>query len=96
MKKNKSDLIVTASAKAKPGKENELEQALPEVAGPAREQPGCVSFSFYQYADDHAAIIGLERWASTHEHDQHLSRPHVQNGRHPRRTAKYSFLHDQG
>jgi len=62
MKKNKADLIVIASAKARPGKENVLEQALLEVAGPTREQPGCVSFSLYRSADDPAVIIGLERW----------------------------------
>jgi len=78
MKKSKSDLIVIASAKAQPGKEKVLEQALLEVAGPTRLQPGCVSFSLYHSIDDPMVIIGFERWASSEEHDQHLKGAHVQ------------------
>src|SRR5438105_3713959 len=37
-----SDLIVIASAKAQPDEVGTLEQALREVAGPTRLQPGCV------------------------------------------------------
>lgn len=78
MIKNTSDLLVIASAKAKPGKETELEQALLEVAGPTRAQPGCVSFSIYHSLEDPTILIGLERWASNEAHEQHLQGAHVQ------------------
>jgi quinol monooxygenase YgiN len=78
MKSVKSDLIVIAAAKAKPGKEAELEQALREVAGPTRAQPGCVQFSLYRRQDTSATIIGFERWASEAHHQQHLQGAHVQ------------------
>ena len=40
-----SDSIVIATAKAKPGREVDLERALRDVAAPTRAQPGCVQFS---------------------------------------------------
>jgi quinol monooxygenase YgiN len=78
MKKSKSDLIVIASVKAKPGKEKELETALLEAAKPTRKQTGCVSFSLYKSNEDSTIIIGFERWATAKDHDKHLQGTHVQ------------------
>jgi quinol monooxygenase YgiN len=72
-----SDLIILASAKARPGKEAELEQALRDVAGPTRKQPGCVQFSLYRAREAGATIVGLERWTSAAAHQQHLKGVHV-------------------
>jgi quinol monooxygenase YgiN len=74
----KSDLIVLASAKAKPGKEKDLERALRDVAAPTRAQPGSVAFSLYRSIDDPTVIVGVERWESAAEHDRHLHGAHVQ------------------
>jgi quinol monooxygenase YgiN len=74
MKPSASDLIVIATAKAKPGKEAELEQALLEVAAPTRAQPGSVAFSLYRAA---GTLVGFERWASAADHDRHLQGAHV-------------------
>lgn len=70
-----SDLIVVAAAKAKPGKEAELEAALREAAGPTRRQPGCVQFSLFRSGP---TIVGLERWSSEADHQRHLKGAHVQ------------------
>ena len=74
----KTDLIVIATAKARPGKERELEQALRAVAKPTRAQPGCVGFGLFRLADDPALITGYERWASAADHQRHLQGAHVQ------------------
>ena len=78
MQSSKTDVIVLAVARARPGKEAELESALREVAGPTRTQPGCVQFALYRPAGDRATIVGYERWASEEAHQQHLKGPHVQ------------------
>jgi hypothetical protein len=57
--RNSFDLITIASAKAQPGKEKTLEQALRAVAAPTRAQPGCVDFSLHRSKDDPAVIIVL-------------------------------------
>jgi quinol monooxygenase YgiN len=74
----KSDLIVIAVAKAKSGNEHDLNQALREVAGPTRAQPGCISFGLYRSTEDPCVILGIERWASEEAHDRHLQGAHVQ------------------
>ena len=76
--KSSSDLIVIASAKAKPGKEADLERALREVAGPTRAQPGCVGFSLFRQKGAASTIVGFERWASSSAHEAHLKGAHVQ------------------
>jgi uncharacterized protein YndB with AHSA1/START domain/quinol monooxygenase YgiN len=76
--RKKTDLVVIAAAKAQPGKEKALEQALRDVAKPTRGQPGCVSFSLYRSAENPAVIVGHERWASREDHERHLRGAHVQ------------------
>jgi len=78
MKSSKTDVIVLATAKAKPGKEADVERALRDVAGPTRKQPGCVQFTLLRVANDRSTIIGYERWASEADHQQHLKGAHVQ------------------
>ncbi len=74
----KTDLIVIASAKAQPGKEQALEQALRDVAKPTRAQPGCVSFTLFRSLENPAIIVGFERWASKADHANHIQGAHVQ------------------
>jgi len=74
----RSTLIVIAAAKAKPGQEKKLEQALCEVAGPTRAQPGCELFSLYRSLEHASTIIGFERWVSREHHARHLQGTHVQ------------------
>jgi len=78
MKSSKTDLIVIASAKAKPGKEADLEHALREAAGPTRQQPGCVEFRLLRMAGARHTLVGFERWASEADHQKHLQGAHVQ------------------
>lgn len=78
MKAKKTDVIVLATARAKPGKEGELEAALRECAGPTREQPGCVQFLLLRQANDPSTIAGFERWASEADHQMHLKGAHIQ------------------
>ena len=78
METSKTDVVVLAAAKAKPGKEAELESALREVAGPTRKQPGCVQFALYRAVGDASTIVGYERWSSEEAHRQHLQGAHVQ------------------
>ena len=78
MKTKKTDVIVLASATAKPGRGGELEAALREAAGPTREQPGCVQFMLLRVQNDESTIVGYERWASEADHQKHLQGAHIQ------------------
>jgi quinol monooxygenase YgiN len=69
--------VVLATARAKPGKESDLERALREAAGPTRAQRGCLQFELFRSAQDPATIIALERWSSKEDHQRHLQGDHV-------------------
>jgi quinol monooxygenase YgiN len=71
-----ADVVVIATARAKPGKEKELERALREVTQPTRHQPGCVRFSLFRSEEDAAVIVGVERWKSKEDHQRHLQGKH--------------------
>lgn len=73
-----TDYIVIASATAKPGMERELEQALLEVAGPTRAQPGCRMFHLLRPSGNPATIMGFERWTSRADHENHMKGAHFQ------------------
>ena len=77
MKASNTDLIILAAAKAKPGKEADLERALRDVAGPTRKQPGCIQFTLLRAAGDKSMLLGIERWGSQEAHEKHLQGDHV-------------------
>jgi quinol monooxygenase YgiN len=71
-----SDLVVIARAKAQPGREAELQQALVANAAASRNDAGCVSYSVLR--GDGGVFMALERWSSRPEFDQHMTTGHVQ------------------
>ena len=77
MKKSNSDIIIIATATAKPGKEKELEIALTDAADPTRVQPGSVEFSLFRDKNNPNVIVGLERWSSEADHNKHLQGDHM-------------------
>jgi quinol monooxygenase YgiN len=72
-----TEIVVLATAKAKPGMEADLERALRDVAAPTRAQPGCLEFQLYRSTQNPAAITAFERWSSEEDHERHLQSNHV-------------------
>jgi quinol monooxygenase YgiN len=74
----RSDVIVIASAKAKPWNGKDFERALRDGAEPTRAQPGRVLFSLYRSVENPLTIIGFERRSRREDHQRHLQGGHVQ------------------
>ena len=72
-----NELVVLATARAKPGRDAGLEAALHESGEATRKQPGCLQFELFRSVQDPAAITALERWASEQDHDRHLRGDHI-------------------
>jgi quinol monooxygenase YgiN len=72
------EVTVIARAKAKTGKERELEQELRAVVSPTHEETGCLRYALHRSMEDPASFMVIERWTSKQALDQHLSTPHVQ------------------
>ena len=73
-----SDVIWMTAAKARPGKEEQVRQALRDVARAARTQPGCVEYQVVRSAEDPAVTVNVERWESNEHRDAFLDGPEVE------------------
>jgi quinol monooxygenase YgiN len=73
-----SELTVIATAKAKPGKEKELERILRASLAPTHEEPGNLHFSLHRAIDDPSIVVAIERWASKEAWNEHFTTPHIE------------------
>lgn len=69
----KTDLVITTTAEAKPGKEKIVHQALYDVAKAAREQSACIEYSVFRSKENSAVTVNFERWTSKEERDTFLA-----------------------
>lgn len=58
-----------------PGREAELRRALLELAGPTRDEAGCLAYDIY--AEDTGSVFMYEAWLSQSALDEHLASEHV-------------------
>jgi quinol monooxygenase YgiN len=61
---------------AKPGQESLLAEALRELAGPSREEAGCILYDICRAKDDPTKLLVLEEWHSQATLDEHMETPH--------------------
>jgi quinol monooxygenase YgiN len=73
-----SGLTVMARAKAKPGREAELEQAMRAVVAPTHQEAGCVRYTVHRSVIDPSEFVTIESWTSKEAVDHHFATPHVQ------------------
>jgi quinol monooxygenase YgiN len=74
-----AEVVVVATLKAKPGREDEVEAALAGIAVPSHEEPGCIRYALHRGVDDPTRIVLVERWASRQDLDEHFTHPYTQN-----------------
>jgi len=73
-----SGLTVVARAKAKPGREAELEQAMRAVVIPTHQEAGCLRYAVHRSLLDPSIFMTIEHWTSKEAVDQHFATAHVQ------------------
>ncbi len=71
------EIVVVGSLKARPGKEDELEEALGGLVAPTHAEAGCILYALHRAVDDPARFAFVERWESREHLDAHLGSPHV-------------------
>jgi len=70
-------VTVVATFLSKPGKEDELKQALIGLVAPTRKEDGCLNYDLHQLPDQPAQFLFHETWISKELLDAHLKSPHV-------------------
>jgi quinol monooxygenase YgiN len=64
---------------AKPGREDELRQALLSLQFETRLEPGCKFFTFYAALDDAGSFVLVEDFADAQAFEAHLQLPHTKD-----------------
>ena len=71
-------ISVIAYMRAKPGKEQDLRQALEGLVGPSSKEAGFVNYDLHEAIDDPAFFALYENWETVELHDAHMGTPHRQ------------------
>jgi quinol monooxygenase YgiN len=70
-------LTVIARMHAKPGKEQELRDALEALIEPTVSEKGCVNYDLHQGVEDPGWFFFYENWDSAADLDAHLNAEHL-------------------
>ena len=73
------ELTVIAKAKAKPGREADLERELRAIVAPTHAESGCLRYTLHRSLEDPTSFITIERWVSKEAIDGHFGAPHIQS-----------------
>jgi quinol monooxygenase YgiN len=72
------ELTVVARARAKPGREADLERELRAIIGPSQKEAGCLGYVLHRSLQDPACFMTIETWASKEDVDKHMGMPYIQ------------------
>jgi len=72
-----AEIIVIATAQAKPGREEEVLAALTGLVGPTHEEEGCILYALHRGIENPAQMAIVERWKSQEALNEHFTRPHM-------------------
>jgi quinol monooxygenase YgiN len=70
-------IFVFARLHARPGKREEVRQAMFEVQGPTREEPGCLSYGGFHSIRDPDEFYVHTRWRDLAAFERHAELPHT-------------------
>jgi len=71
------EIFAFARLHALPGKQNEVHQAMFEVQGPTRQEPGCLSYGGVRSMPDPNEFYIHTRWKDLAAFERHAELPHT-------------------
>ena len=71
------EVFVFARLHARPGVQGEVRQAMFEVQGPTRAEPGCLSYGAFQSVRDPDEFYIHTRWQDMAAFERHAELPHT-------------------
>ena len=75
---DRRDLVtVIAHMRAKPGKEQNLRNALEALIEPTSQEEGYVNYDLHQGLEDSSLFYLYENWESVETHETHMHTPHL-------------------
>ena len=71
------EIFVFARLHARPGKRDEVHQAMFRVQGPTRQEPGCLSYGAFQSVRGSGEFHIHSRWKDMGAFERHAELPHT-------------------
>jgi quinol monooxygenase YgiN len=71
------EIFVFARLHARPGKEEDVRQAMFEVQGPTRNEPGCLGYGAFRSVRDLDEFYIHSRWKDMAAFERHAELPHT-------------------
>jgi quinol monooxygenase YgiN len=71
------ELFIFARFHARAGQEKAVEQAIADVIGPTRREPGCLRIHSFRSARDPQLFYIHSQWVNEAAFDQHTGLPHT-------------------
>jgi len=71
------EIFVFARLHARPGKRREVHEAMFEIQGPTRKEPGCLSYGGFQSIRDPDEFYIHTRWRDLASFELHAELPHT-------------------
>ncbi|MEW6349254.1 MAG: putative quinol monooxygenase [Thermodesulfobacteriota bacterium] len=72
-------VTVLATARAKPGLEEQVREAIMALIPPTRKEAGCINYDLHQSVDDRSLFMLYENWVSKKDLDAHLAMPYLRD-----------------
>ncbi len=72
-------LTIVAIFQAKPGREEELAQALLKLVAPTRAEAGCLNYDLHRDQEVPGRFLFFENWETRAHWDAHMLTPHLKN-----------------
>lgn len=69
-------IVLAAKFVGKPERRGEIIRLAAKVAAPSREEPGCISYNFYEQQPANNEFLFFEEWADQAAVDFHFQTPH--------------------
>ena len=71
-------VTVVATFESRPGKENELRNALIGLVAPTRQENGCINYDLHASSENPRRFLFHENWTTKMALEAHLQTPHIQ------------------
>lgn len=71
------EIFIFARLHARPGSQRDVHQAMFDVQGPTREEPGCLSYGAFQSVRDPDEFYIHSRWQDLGAFQRHSELPHT-------------------
>jgi quinol monooxygenase YgiN len=71
------EIFVFARLRARPGKQAEVRQAMFDVSGPTRKEPGCLGYGAFRSVRDPDEFYIHSRWKDMAAFERHAELPHT-------------------